>query len=347
MASTFWCHQCNTLVNVSDETTIHCPLCTTGFLVARIPHRVAAPASAPVSPPESGLSSIDDSDSGGGGRLSFRRRRRRSTGNTVPTDSYNPIILMRTPPMTPGGTASLAGTDSASGERLFRLYYEVGGRTGLRPLPPTMTEFLLGPGFDRLLDQLSQLEMTRPDNNSNAPACKVAVESMPVVEIEPSHVGAELDCSVCHEEFEMGSEAREMPCKHLYHSECIIPWLAIRNSCPICRHELASETRNDDNQGNDNSNSGGFARNGNSPFGISIWRLPSGGYAVGRFSGSGNAMPTTISLDSRRSGGGMRRLFGGFVSFCKRVMSSSSSSPSFFASLNPSEIPRNRSMSIS
>ncbi|KAH1082092.1 hypothetical protein J1N35_021853 [Gossypium stocksii] len=29
-----------------------------------------------------------------------------------------------------------------------------------------------------------------------------------------------------------------MPCKHIYHEDCITPWLMLWIICPPCRHEL-------------------------------------------------------------------------------------------------------------
>ncbi|CDW86796.1 ring finger protein [Stylonychia lemnae] len=33
----------------------------------------------------------------------------------------------------------------------------------------------------------------------------------------------------------------EMPCTHMFHDECLIPWLEKHNSCPTCRFELPTE----------------------------------------------------------------------------------------------------------
>ena len=85
-----------------------------------------------------------------------------------------------------------------------------------------MSDFLLGSGFDRLLERLSQSELNGVvARYENPPASKSAIESMPTIEIDETQV--ESHCAVRKEQFEFGSEAREMPCKHIYHSDCILP----------------------------------------------------------------------------------------------------------------------------
>ena len=47
-----------------------------------------------------------------------------------------------------------------------------------------------------------------------------------------------LDCAVCRCDLELDESVVELPCKHLYHRECITPWLEQTSTCPTCRHQL-------------------------------------------------------------------------------------------------------------
>ncbi|RRT67346.1 hypothetical protein B296_00011717 [Ensete ventricosum] len=96
------------------------------------------------------------------------------------------------------------------------------GRAGV-----PLGDYFLGPGLDLLLQHLAEND---PNCYGTPPAGKAAVEAMPTVKIEES-----MSCSICLEELETGAEAREMPCKHKFHGGCILPWLELHSSCPICR----------------------------------------------------------------------------------------------------------------
>jgi hypothetical protein len=45
-------------------------------------------------------------------------------------------------------------------------------------------------------------------------------------------------CPVCLGAFQLGETVRLLPvCLHLYHVECIDPWLDAHSTCPICRSD--------------------------------------------------------------------------------------------------------------
>ena len=55
----------------------------------------------------------------------------------------------------------------------------------------------------------------------------------------------DMHCAVCKEAFEIDVQVRKMPCQHMYHSDCILPWLALHSTCPICRREMRSESESE------------------------------------------------------------------------------------------------------
>ncbi|XP_022942764.1 uncharacterized protein LOC111447704 isoform X1 [Cucurbita moschata] len=87
------------------------------------------------------------------------------------------------------------------------------------------------------LDSWITLQFSRPSENSN-PAANSDMEAIRRVKITESHLQKDSSCAICKEEFEIGGEVRELPCRHFYHSDCIVPWLRIHNTCPICRYTL-------------------------------------------------------------------------------------------------------------
>ncbi|KAG2314109.1 hypothetical protein Bca52824_017231 [Brassica carinata] len=105
--------------------------------------------------------------------------------------------------------------------------------TGLEDLefsryPGNVADYLDERGFEELLEQLADSDNSR---RGAPPASMSCVRNLPRVIIREEG----LDCAVCKEVFSLGNETTQLPCLHLYHPHCIVPWLSARNSCPLCR----------------------------------------------------------------------------------------------------------------
>ncbi|XP_042484645.1 E3 ubiquitin-protein ligase RING1-like [Macadamia integrifolia] len=102
-----------------------------------------------------------------------------------------------------------------------------------------------GPYLDRLIQHLADPDddsFARYHHPASTPASKSSVESIPTVKITSSLLAVDtLLCAVCKDEFVVDVEAKQLPCKHLYHCDCILPWLSQHNSCPVCRFRLPTE----------------------------------------------------------------------------------------------------------
>jgi len=76
------------------------------------------------------------------------------------------------------------------------------------------------------------------------PASKEVVAKLPIVDVTEevlSRMGKDTECAVCREHLIVGDNMQELPCKHLFHPNCLKPWLDEHNSCPICRYELQTD----------------------------------------------------------------------------------------------------------
>lgn len=103
--------------------------------------------------------------------------------------------------------------------------------------PFTQGMIVVEGGGGRSLEALLREMLEQSGNKGPPPASKASIDEMPSVEVEEGE-----ECAICLEEMKTGGEeAREMPCKHRYHSDCIEKWLGLHGSCPVCRYKMPVE----------------------------------------------------------------------------------------------------------
>ncbi|XP_023178931.1 E3 ubiquitin-protein ligase RNF126 [Drosophila hydei] len=97
-------------------------------------------------------------------------------------------------------------------------------------------------GLDTIVTQmLNQMETSGPP-----PLSTQRINEIPNVKISAEEVERKMQCSVCWDDFKLDESVRKLPCSHLYHENCIVPWLNLHSTCPICRKSLANDDDNDD-----------------------------------------------------------------------------------------------------
>ncbi|XP_067936114.1 RING finger protein 11-like isoform X2 [Watersipora subatra] len=60
------------------------------------------------------------------------------------------------------------------------------------------------------------------------------IDQLPCERYEESLKRAYTECPICIVDFEKEHEVKSLPCKHLFHKECIDDWLMRNLRCPSC-----------------------------------------------------------------------------------------------------------------
>ncbi|KAF8010074.1 hypothetical protein BT93_J0900 [Corymbia citriodora subsp. variegata] len=76
----------------------------------------------------------------------------------------------------------------------------------------------------------------------NSPASASVVENLPLITVSKEGLGTgDGVCPICKDKFVEGEKVKVLPCVHRYHQDCILPWLRMHNTCPVCRFELPKD----------------------------------------------------------------------------------------------------------
>lgn len=96
--------------------------------------------------------------------------------------------------------------------------------------------------FEELIEQFTDIESSI---RGAPPASVFIVKNLPrvVINNHEKRDDDDLACAICKDILTTGTEVNRLPCSHLYHPSCILPWLSTRNSCPLCRYELPTDDK--------------------------------------------------------------------------------------------------------
>ncbi|XXG41031.1 hypothetical protein AAC387_Pa01g1592 [Persea americana] len=263
LVSSYWCYMCSQMVNPVMETEIKCPFCESGFVEEMDSRReeesdLADRALSLWAPVLLGMlgshqrrrrfrsEEVEEEEQGGSqlerdSEAVLQRRRRRSEAilrlfqsihaiNASESDNSEREREREPTILTNPFNQSVILQGSSDSDQAHNDNQGIFGSLG---------DYFFGPGLDMLLQHLVDND---PNRYGTPPAQKGAVEAMPTVKIVEN-----LQCSICLEDFNIGSEAKEMPCKHKFHSGCILPWLELHSSCPVCRFQLPADESKDSN----------------------------------------------------------------------------------------------------
>ena len=105
--------------------------------------------------------------------------------------------------------------------------------------------------------------------NQNSPkgATDSLINTLPVETILERLEDGERTCPVCLNDMDVGDEVRNLPCKHIFHKDCVDEWLRVNASCPTCRSSIIGNDDaavNNDVEVGDNTNSNDSSSGDNS-----------------------------------------------------------------------------------
>lgn len=161
-----------------------------------------------------------------------------------------PVGRPSTTPAEAGGAAPAPGTAPAIAGNQFNMMLQAitdalsapqqqqaGSLSGifqqLLGVNVTQNELFTSP-FENLLNNLFESAHW----SGPPPTSKSVLESMP--KRMTTEADADQECAVCKEVFQQ-EEVVELPCKHIFHKDCVFHWLEMRNSCPVCRYEFPTD----------------------------------------------------------------------------------------------------------
>ncbi|XP_059663603.1 uncharacterized protein LOC132309304 [Cornus florida] len=150
--------------------------------------------------------------------------------------------------MSTGGDATTTGPNPTPHIQIYR---DSISRHGSHSPNPTQTHQLRTSDYidfdnEELFNSIIDLTADQHHEHQgsrSSPTSKSFINWLPILKFfcVSSSNSCHGSCSICMDDFEFYSGVNQLPCKHVFHSDCIVPWLRRSNSCPLCRYKLPAE----------------------------------------------------------------------------------------------------------
>lgn len=257
----YYCYGCQRTVTLTPlpNSELSCPNCNSTFLE----ESQTVPPPDPITgnnPFGDGIPVAFSTDSGGSGGDELAALFGGGAFSSQSPIELDPVVFINSYFRDGGATIRLLLENNLIG----------GGRSDYG-LPENFGDYFVGPDLEQLIQQLAESDLNR---HGTPPAAKWAVSGLPDVKVSDELLTSDLSqCAVCKDSFELDELVKQMPCKHMYHKNCILPWLEMHNTCPVCRYELPTDdsdyenrtsrqstnTSRNTNTNNNNNNAGLFS----------------------------------------------------------------------------------------
>ena len=254
----YWCYQCNiecpiSYTKIDDEEIPQCDKCKSTFI-----EEITEVDNPKNFKPEKKIENIKNNEEE---TLIFLP----STVNCIPVDNSNSI------PGIINNFGGLVGAIINYGENLFMTNNL--SNTNI-PLLGFLNNHNNDAQFENLLNFIMRFESTL---HGNPPASQRAIDKLKKVKVNSDNLKQfeNITCNICLNNFVIDDNVLILDCHHEFHDNCIVHWLKMRNTCPVCRHELESNDPNYERRKNshretlrnfhstNNNNNGGNNNNNN------------------------------------------------------------------------------------
>jgi hypothetical protein len=102
-----------------------------------------------------------------------------------------------------------------------------------------LLELQLREELDALRTTLANEQQQQAEKN--LPLTQVMKDRLRLMKLNVEMMCEQPSCPICSDDYTLAEEIVRLPCAHVFHHPCVMPWLESKKTCPICRFEFKNE----------------------------------------------------------------------------------------------------------